>query len=346
MVAVKGSVESYLKSPPRGISAILLFGNDAGLVSERAQALAKTLAAQTNPPGDVLRLDDTDLETDPDRIVVELSTVSMFGGRKIIRANQSRRVTAGLLKPLIEGGRIEGMLVVEAGALKAEDAMRKLFESAPAAAAIACYSDTAADLDGLIKEVLARHKLDIEPEAKRLLISRLGADRALSRAEVEKLALYALGKPRIEDTDVAAIVGDAADMAVDTVITAAVMGKGSLAVTECDRALAAGESAQFIMIAALRQIQRLHRVRMAMESGASIEEALKGLRPPVFYKQRDQFVAQVEMWNAAKLARALARITEAQRLSRSGGELGVLDDAVLAEAMLLDLARLAAFRGR
>jgi DNA polymerase III subunit delta len=346
MVAIKGSVDAYLKAPPSGVSAILLYGNDAGLVSERAQLVAKAVVAQTNPPGDLLRLDDSDLDRDPDQLVVELSTVSMFGGRKVIRANQSRRVNAALLKPLIEGRRIEGFLIVEAGGLKPEDAMRKLFEAAQSAAAIPCYADSASDLDALIKDVLGRHKLEIAPDAKRLLMTRLGADRALSRAEIEKLALYALGHPRIEEADVAAVVGDASEMAVDTVVAAAVGGKGALAVAECDRALAAGESAQYIMIAAMRHLQRLHRVRMAMESGASIEESLKGLRPPVFYKQRDSFVAQVELWNAAKLSRALARITEAQRLSRSGGELTVLDEAVLAEAMLLDIARLAAFRGR
>jgi DNA polymerase III subunit delta len=346
MVAVKSSPEAYLKSPPKGINAILLFGPDAGLVTERAQALAKAVAAQTNPPGDIFRLDDSDLENDPDKITVELTTVSMFGGRRIVRASQSRRVTAASLKPLLDDGRLEGFLIIEAGALKAEDGMRKLFEQSSSAAAIPCYADEARDLEGLIKEVLARHKLDITPDAKRLLLSRLGADRGVSRMEVDKLALYALGSPEITEADVAAIVGDASDMTIDAIISAAATGKGSAAVTECDRALAAGESAQYVMIAAQRHLQRLHRVRMALEAGASMDEALKGLRPPVFYNQRGAFVAQVELWSAAKLIRALARITEAQRLARSGGELGALDEAVLTEGLLLDIARLAAFKGR
>lgn len=346
MVAVKGSVEQYLKAPPKGVSAILLYGTDAGLVTERAQALAKAVANQTTPPGDIFRLDDSDLDTDPDRLIVELTTVSMFGGRRIVRATQSRRVTAAMIKPLLEAGRLEGFLIVEAGALKAEDAMRKAFEASEVGAAIPCFADEARDLDGLVKDVLGAHKLAITADAKRLLISRLGADRGLSRMEIDKLALYAMGKSEIDEADVAAIVGDASDMTIDAIITAAVTGKGSAAVTECDRALAAGESAQYVMIAAQRHLQRLHRVRMALESGASMDEALKGLRPPVFYKQRDGFVAQVEMWSSAKLTRGLARITEAQRLARSGGELSALDETVLAEGMLLDLARLAAFKGR
>ena len=104
--------------------------------------------------------------------------------------------------------------------------------------------------------------------------------------------------------------------------------------------------AQYVLIASEKQIHRLHRVRMAMESGASIEDALKGLRPPLFFKQRDGFVRQVEMWSSQKLSRALARITDAQRLMRSGGPLGALDEATVVQGVLLDLARLAAFKAR
>lgn len=346
MVAVKGSADGYLKAPPKGISAALLFGNDAGLVSERAAALAKTVAAQSSPAGEILRIEDSDLDTDPDKIAIELGTIPMFGGRKVIRTQQSRRVTAAFLKSLIEGPPLEGFLVVEAGSLRADEGLRKLFEAAANAAAIPCYADEARDLDGLVRDVLARHKMDITAEAKRLLIARLGADRGTSRAEIEKLALYALGQKQIEEADVEAIVGDASEMAIDRIVTAAVTGQASVALVECDKALAAGESAQYALIASEKQIHRLHRVRMALEAGASMEDALKGLRPPIFFKQRDGFVRQVDMWSTQKLARALARITDAQRLLRSGGALGALDEGAVVQGVLLDLARLAAFKGR
>ena len=346
MVAVKGSVDTYLKAPPKGICAILFHGNDAGLISERAAALAKSLAALSNPPGEILRIDDADFETDPDKLAIELGTIPMFGGRKIIRTQQSRKVNSALLKPLIEGPPLEGFLVVEAGSLRADEGLRKLFEAAQNTAAIACYADEGASLDGLVREVLGAHKLDITPDAKRMLIARLGADRGTSRAEIAKLALYALGQKQVEEADVEAIVGDASEMAIDRIVTAAVTGQASAALVECDKALAAGESAQYVLIAAERQIHRLHRVRMVMDAGASLDEALKGLRPPLFYKQRDGFVRQVETWSQPKLSRALSRITDAQRLMRAGGPLGVLDEAAVTQGVLLDLARLAAFKGR
>ena len=96
MVAIKANqARDFLKSPDPRLIAALFYGADAGLVAERAQALAKILASvKGNPPGEVLRVDDTDLENDPGRLAVELQTIPMFGGRKIIRATASRRISA------------------------------------------------------------------------------------------------------------------------------------------------------------------------------------------------------------------------------------------------------------
>ena len=165
------------------------------------------------------------LEDDPDRIYVELQTAPMFGGRKIVRATAGRRVTAAQLKPLVEGGALQGYLIVEAGNLRPDDALRALFEKSPAAAAVACFPDEARDLEAVIREVFAPAKVQITPEAKRLLLLRLGADRALSRAEIDKLALYAHGKAVIEESDVEAAVGDAAELALDRIVMAAASGR-------------------------------------------------------------------------------------------------------------------------
>ena len=64
-------------------------------------------------------------------------------------------MTAAQLKPLVEGRPLEGYLIVEAGNLRPDDALRALFEKSPAAAAVACFPDEARDLDAVIREVSA-----------------------------------------------------------------------------------------------------------------------------------------------------------------------------------------------
>lgn len=338
MVAVKaGQAASFLKSPDQRLDAFLFFGSDAGLVSERAQRLAKLLAEREKPPGEVLRLDEMDIDADPDRLAVELQTMPMFSGRKVLRVAQSRRVNAAFLKPLLAGEPLAGLLIVEAGNLKADDSLRALFEKSDRAAAIACYPDEARDLDAVVDEVLKAARLAIEPDARTLLVSRLGADRALSRGEVEKLALYARGKSEITVDDVDMIVGDASEQVLDKIVNAAAGGDPARAVGECDRAVSAGESAQTIVLAIQRHFLRLHRLRVAMDQGRALDDLLRTLRPPIHFKQKDALAAQLRLWSSDRLARALTGIATAARAARLTSAL----EEPLAERLLLDLARLA-----
>lgn len=342
MVAVKAhQAQSFLKAPAANITAFLFFGSDSGLVAERAQALARMLAARETPEGEVLRLDDADLENDPARLAVELETLPMFGGRKVIRSAAGRRINANLLKPLVQGDTLAATLIVEGGNLKPDDAMRALFEKSPNAAAVACYADEAADLDTLVRDVLKSHGLAIADDARELLVARLGADRALSRNEVEKLALYASGQPLIEIADVEAVVGDAAEMTLDRIPSATASGDAARAVLECDRWAASGESPQAVVLALQRHFQRLHRIRAALDQGRPLDDAVRALRPPLHFKQKQAVAAQCRIWTLDKLARALSGISIAAKAARLNPTL----ETALVERLVIDLAKLAAVSG-
>ena len=82
---------------------MLFYGSDAGLVSERSAQLAALLAARETPAGEIIRMDDADLDGDPDRLAVELQTIPMFGGSKVVRATAGRRINAAALQPVHRG---------------------------------------------------------------------------------------------------------------------------------------------------------------------------------------------------------------------------------------------------
>ena len=336
MVAIKAhQAEAFLKALDRVPPAVLFYGTDTGLVSERAGGLAQRLAEREG--SEVLRLDDADLENDPARISIELQTIAMFGGRKVVRALAGRRINANALKPVVESSDTQSFLIVEAGNLRPDEALRALFEKSAGAAAVACFPDEVRDLTAMVGEVLAAAALQITPEAKKLLLTRLGADRGLSRAEVEKLTLFARGKSIIEEADVDAAVGDAAELALDRIVLAAGSGRSAEAVLECDRVVAGGESAQGVILALQRHFLRLHRLRSGYEGGRSIDDAMRTLRPPPHFKQKAVLEQQCQQWNLARLNAALAKISETAHAARLRSAL----ESTLAERLLLELGSLA-----
>jgi DNA polymerase-3 subunit delta len=226
---------------------------------------------------------------------------------------------------------------VEAGNLKKDDSLRLAFEKAGHAAAIACYMDDGRDLDSVITDILRPLKLTMTPDARQMLISRLGADRVMSRGEIEKLALYAAGQGQITEDDVEAVVGDAAELTIDRIVNAAASGDGPRSVTELQRALTAGESAQGIIFAVQRHFTRLHRIRASVDGGKSIEQVIGEIRPPVHFKQKDVLAAQSRAWRLETLDAALAGIGVAARTARVSSGL----EDLLAERLILTLSRLA-----
>jgi DNA polymerase III subunit delta len=325
--------ERYLKSVPRDVVAVLLYGTDPGLVSERATLLAKAIANDPKNPGEILRIGDSDLADDPDRLAVELRTMPMFGGRNVVRLQAENRLRPELIADLISGGTLEGFLIVEAGNLKGDSKVRSLFAAAPHAAAIACSLDDGDALAGLLDQMLASHKARITPEARELLLASLGADRTLSRSEIDKLLIYVGPGQEITDADVAAIVGDAADLNVDEVVASAFAGTFDKTLHLVDRALASGEGPQTILLALQRHLIRLAQLSAALAANKPLDVAMKSLRPPAFGTARDQLAQQARGWQPANVTRALDLVQTAIAATRQTGA----PDRELTERLLIDI---------
>ena len=255
MVAISNrEIESYLAKPNPAHAIILLFGADVGLVRERADALIAAAVDDVNDPFSLVRLEGDDLASEPSRLVDEAMTVPLFGGRRAIRVRAGGRNFASGVEVLLKEPPKDCRIVIEAGELRRDSPLRVMCEKAKTAAAIACYADTARDLERLIERRAApcepAHRIRTRAQRSPNL---LGGDRLASRNEIRKLALYAHGKGEISLDDIAAVVTDASSLALDPIIDNAFAGKPAELETAFAKAIAAGINPNSIMFAAQRQ---------------------------------------------------------------------------------------------
>src|ERR1700742_1127015 len=86
MVALRGrDIDAFLNKPDPGRPIILLYGPDAGLVRERADALVASAVDDPADPFSLVRVGGDELSAEPSRLVKEAMTIPMFGGRRAIR---------------------------------------------------------------------------------------------------------------------------------------------------------------------------------------------------------------------------------------------------------------------
>ena len=240
-------------------------------------------------------------------------------------------------------GRAPALVVLEAPGIAARSRLRTALEDAPDGTAIACYPEEGRALETTIRGTLTAAGVRVDPDALSWLTAQLGADRASTRAELEKLALYVGPNGRVDLDSAMACVGDLAGLSLDDALFAATTGD----VTTTDRALelamAEGTAPVQVLRVSLSHIQKLHRARLAMdEQGLTATDAMKTLRPPIFYRRTGAFARSLSLWPLPALSAALAGLAEAERGCKRTG----WPDEALCRNTVLALARRAAVAAR
>ncbi len=321
MVAVKThEAERFLARRPPHTFLYLVFGTDAGLVTERTRKIISRAVDDPKDPFQLVRIGGDELAADPTRLADEANTIPLFGGRRAIWIEAQGKAFVAAIEPVLGAPPHDCTIVVEAGALKKDAPLRTLCERERNSAAIQCYPDTADDIAQLIDAELAAEGLSIAPDAKEYLVSQLGQDRLSTRSELAKLVLYAHGAGKITLDHVGAIVCDASNIIVGEAANAAF--DGELAALDARlRHIFAGASDHHALVAvALRYALDLHRARRDAEEAPGPRES-SGFAGAGF-KQKDAFERHLRAWTRPSLGRVIDALAEAAARARREPKLG------------------------
>jgi len=314
-----GQADRFTENPDGAIDAVLLYGPDGGLVRERAQVLARAIVDDVSDPFLVTEISPGDLRDDRARLADEAAALSMIGGRRVVRLRNVTDSMMEAVKNLLDGRELAALTILEAGELSARSRLRNLFEDAPRAAAIACYADDAQALERVIRDTLGKFDLSVSGDALIYLRDNLGGDRMISRAELEKLAAYCQGETSVTLEAAAACVGDSATMTLDDICFTSASGKQPALLRALGRGFDEGMEPIRILRSVARHYMRLQFAAGTVAHGGSVDAALKGLQPPVFFKQQDQFRDQLRRWSSAGLASAVESLMVAELDCKSTG---------------------------
>lgn len=336
-------IAAHLSRLDPAVPAVLVYGPDEGLVRERILTLAGQVVEDINDPFNCARLSPGSLKEDPSRIADEMQSQSLMGGRRAVMVEGAADALAGSIQDGLAAADSGNLLLVSAGDLGPRAKLRTLFEKHDSALAMPCYLDEGRGLDDLIQSVLQEAGYKPDRAAMDYLRANLGSDRGISRQELEKLALY-LGDREdrtIRLEDVEAVIGDSGAMTLSDIAEAATGGDMVRLDQLIRKARENGESPVAALIMLQRRLQRLHRVAGAMLDGKPVNEAMRSLRPPVFFKEKPAFERDCRTWSPDLLGRAIMLASRAELLCK-GGEAN--DETILAQ-LCLKIASMAR-RGR
>jgi DNA polymerase III subunit delta len=152
------------------------------------------------------------------------------------------------------------------------------------------------------------------------LLNSLGADRRLSRMELEKLLMYVGHEAAISTEDIEAVITDAATLSTDAVIDAAFLGQLESLEEQARRLFADGTNPGVLLGFALRHAILLQTARGEMADNRNATDVLKykGLH----FRRLPKVTEQLGKWTAVRLDRAVQILGDAMLASRRTAPLG------------------------
>lgn len=308
-------VESFLKKPDPKVRGVVIYGNDDGLVAERAVTLARSVCENLKDPFRVVDIAGEMLKQDPARLADEFGALSMMGGRRVIRVRPAGEESVAALENLVEAVAGDALIIVEASNLTPRSSLRTLAETEPSLAALPCYMDNEAALEGLVESAARAQGMSVDPEALEWIVQRLGGDRGQTRGEIDKLLLYKgtdAGKS-ITLEDAMAVLGDTASIGIDDVIAATFDGEVVALDRALDRVFAEGGNPVQLVRSLQRHADQLHLVSGHVAKGANLEGALfKARGLPRGGPVRQRFERHLRGWPLPRLSAAVSTILEAE----------------------------------
>lgn len=302
------AIQRFLTSPDPMVMAVLVYGPDSGLVEERAAQLGRFIVEDLQDPFNVVELSNAQLKEDPARLNDEARAVSMMGGRRLIRLRGAEDSIAPIMKEYIAAPCAEAYVLLESENLPPRSPLRALFEKSDNAAALPCYVEEGSALIGFMRSVFSEQDIAIDHDALLWLAEHAAGDRQLQRRECEKLVTYAGPGGKISFADVLACCGNGGHASLDELCLAVSGLQPDQGLINLNRLLAEGNNAIGLIRILQNHFRRLLQARLNYDSGQSLPESIKGLQPPVFFKNVQPFQKDVQMWSAQALMDVLENL--------------------------------------
>lgn len=326
-------ITNFLKSPDKSFRVFLIYGQDEGLVRERAKAICLTGVDSLDDPFCYMELSQNDISDDPARLSDEIGAISMMGGDRVIRLRGTGAATANLMKSVLELDFSNSLLVIEAGDIRKDSALVKAINSVSFGVVVPCFRDKTQDISSLIKDVLGQAGLSAATDATEYLRQNLGGDRAISRQELDKLVLYIGDEKRsVSLQDAKLMIGDSSAESVFDVIDAALLGNLPQLEITLNKAFFAGESSITFLRLIQNQLKQLHKAAAYIDRGLSSSDALKKSGIPFFNHQKAQ--SQLSRRRSSHFSTCLEIILQAEMDCKTTG----YPDQALCRRALLRIA--------
>ena len=300
-------------------AAILLFGQDQGLVTNHAAMIRRATFEEEHADFDLETFFGGDLNTE--RFLSSCQVYPLLASRRLVILKDADRLSATTIKTVVNYLKRPSpntLLLVLAGNLETKNPLRKSFETNKNVWCTPFYPLEGRQLRQWLVTQLQQEGFQVETDALHYLNEHLAGDTRNTVQELDKLKLFLGKKTRIALEDVQAMVGETTAHSGFGLAAAVTSGQLKQALHILERLLESGEEPLMLLGILSQRLRRLNQCNELLAQGKNPKSIAAQLQ--IFWKEQTLFFQQSQAIPIRKLADGLLDCLEADRQLKGGSD--------------------------
>ena len=306
----------------------LFYGENLGLKND-----FKRIIKEINSEDEILYFNQDEIIQNNNVLIKEITNVSLFEKKKIFFVENINDKFLDLVME-IENIVADNKLFLFADILEKKSKLRNYFEKSEICAAIPCYADNDLSLKKLIQSKLEGYS-GLTGSNINMILDSTNLDRAKLNNELEKIKTLFQDKI-IKSEKLDLLLNNKSNEDFNKLKDQAFLGNKIATNKLLSETIIDNEKNIFY----LNMInQRLYKISETLnKDGKTVEAKINSLKPPIFWKDKPNFISQVKKWNKSKITDVLKETYILEKEIKSNS---IINKNVLVKKLIVNICQIA-----
>ena len=292
------------------ITNINLHKNNLVLFYGKNEALKDQAINLINKNKQIFIFDEKEILENQNYFLETVTTKSLFEKEKTILIKRASDKILKVIEYIYSKDLKDINIIVNSDELEKKSKLRIFFEKGKECVCVPFYPDNEQTLIKLAYNFFKENKIMVTQYSINQIVNKTLGDRKSLINELEKIAQFSKDKKNIKDEDIAKIINLNENFSISELVNNFLAKNKKKIVNILNENNYSNDDCVLIIRSFLNKSKKILKLSEEYEKNNNINITISNARPPIFWKEKEITVQQIQKWKPKKIKQLIYRLNE------------------------------------
>ena len=292
------------------ITNINLHKNNLVLFYGKNEALKDQAIKLINKNKQIFIFDEKEILENQNYFLETVTTKSLFEKEKTILIKRASDKILKVIEYIYSKDLKDINIIVNSDELEKKSKLRIFFEKGKECFCVPFYPDNEQTLIKLAYNFFKENKIMVTQYSINQIVNKTLGDRKSLINELEKIAQFSKDKKNIKDEDIAKIINLNENYSISELVNNFLAKNKKKIVNILNENNYSNDDCVLIIRSFLNKSKKILKLSEEYEKNNNINITISNARPPIFWKEKEITVQQIQKWKPKKIKQLIYRLNE------------------------------------